>query len=243
VLLDAAARPEFQAVVARLRAGETVATEINDRRVQIAGLFVMGPSFGIDGSVVTSSDNFLRLFPSRPRRQIDYGLVQLAAGADPIAVRDRLRALLPQDVVVYTQEEFVLRELAYWNAATPIGFVFGFGAIIGLVVGTVIVYQILFSDVSDHLAEYATLRAIGYSNGYIARVVIQQALILAVLGFGLGVLAALRLYAVAREATKLPMELTAERAAAVLLATIVMCAVSGFLALRRVRRLDPAEVF
>ena len=142
-----------------------------------------------------------------------------------------------------TRDDFVTREIGYWNAATPIGFVFTFGAIIGIVVGTVIVYQILFSDVSDHLAEYATLRAIGYSNGYISRVVIQQAMILAVLGFGLGMLAALRLYEVTRHATKLPMELTFERALTVLGATIAMCAFSGVLALRRVRKLDPAEVF
>ncbi len=243
VLFDAASRPEFGAVVEHVRKGETVTTEINDRQIRVAGLFELGPSFGIDASVFTSSANFLRLFPARPRHQIDYGLVRLVAGADTLAVRDRLRALLPQDVRVLTQDEFVASELAYWKSATPIGFVFSFGAIIGFIVGTVIVYQILFSDVSDHLAEYATLRAIGYSNAYVSSVVIQQALVLAILGFGLGTLATLRLYAVARDATKLPMELTVARAGAVLAATIVMCAISGFLALRRVRTLDPAEVF
>lgn len=243
VLLDAASRPEFRSAIEHLRAGETVATEINDRRIQVAGLYVMGPSFGIDAGVLTSEDNFLRLFPSRSRHQIDYGLLRLADGADPIAVRDRLRALLPQDVKVFTPEEFIEHELAYWRSATPIGFVFTFGSVIGFIVGTVIVYQILFSDVSDHLAEYATLRAIGYSNGYVSGVVIQQALILGVLGFAVGVVAAIQLYGVAREATKLPMELTTERALVVLAATIVMCAFSGFLALRRVRKLDPAEVF
>lgn len=243
VLLDAASRPELHAAIEHVRAGATVTTEVNDRRIQVAGLFVMGPSFGIDASLLTSGDNFLRLFPSRSRHQIDYGLVRLADGADPLAVRDRLRALLPQDVRVFTRDEFVEHELAYWRSATPIGFVFTFGSVIGFIVGTVIVYQILFSDVSDHLAEYATLRAIGYSNGYVSRVVIQQALILGVLGFGLGVAAANQLYGVARDATRLPMELTTERAFVVLVATIVMCAFSGFLALRRVRTLDPAEVF
>lgn len=243
VVIDADARPEFQAVVKRVRAGASVTTEINERQIRVAGLFTMGPSFGVDCGIITSTDNFLRLFPNRSRHQIDYGLVRVADGADPTAVRDRLRALLPQDVLVLNQDEFIARELAYWNSATPIGFVFAFGAIIGFIVGTVIVYQILFSDVSDHLAEYATLRAIGYSNGYVSRVVIQQALVLALLGFGLGVLAAIQLYGVTRNATKLPMQLTPERAITVLIATIVMCAISGFLALRRVRKLDPAEVF
>ena len=243
VLFDDAARPEYGPIPAHVRAGEPVRTEINDREIHVGGLFTVGTSFGIDASLLTSADNFLRIFPNRPRNSIDLGLIRVVPGVDPAAVRDRLRALVPEDVIVMTRQDFIARETAYWNAATPIGFVFTFGSIIGLVVGTVIVYQILFSDVSDHLAEYATLRAIGYSNGYVSRVVVQQALILAVLGYALGTLAAVQLYGVTRNATKLPMELTPSRAGVVLVATIVMCAFSGFLALRRVRTLDPAEVF
>lgn len=243
LLYDTASRPEQGPVAARIRAGQVVTTEANDRTIRIGGLFTLGTSFGIDANMVTSEDNFLRLFPARKRTQINLGLVRVNAGVDPVRVRDELRALLPSDVLVMTRNDFTTREIAYWNSAQPIGFVFAFGAIIGFVVGTVIVYQILFSDVSDHLAEYATLRAIGYSNGYISRVVVQQALILAVLGYGLGTLATLRLYALTRHATNLPIELTTQRAVTVLIATIAMCAISGLLALRRVRKLDPAEVF
>jgi putative ABC transport system permease protein len=243
VLFDGASRPEYGEIADHFRAGEPVTTEINDRQIRVGGIFTLGTSFGIDASLFTSADNFLRIFPARPRNSIDLGLVRVTPGVDPAAVRDRLRALVPEDVIVMTRADFIERETDYWNAATPIGFVFTFGSIIGLVVGTVIVYQILFSDVSDHLAEYATLRAIGYSNGYVSRVVVQQALILAVFGYVIGMLAAVQLYGVTRNATRLPMELTLERAVGVLLATIAMCAFSGFLALRRVRMLDPAEVF
>jgi putative ABC transport system permease protein len=243
VLYDDASRPEQGPIAARVRAGEAVTTEVNDRTIRVGGLFTLGTSFGIDASLLTSEDNFLRLFPSRPRTQISLGLIRVADGVDPVRVRDDLRALLPKDVLVLTKADFIARELAYWSSATPIGFVFAFGAIIGFVVGTVIVYQILFSDVSDHLAEYATLRALGYSNGYVSRVVVQQALILAVLGYAFGTLATIRLYALTRHATHLPIELTTERALGVLVATIVMCAISGLLALRRVRTLNPAEVF
>lgn len=243
VLFDAGSRPELGPIAARVRAGDTVVTEANHRTIQVAGLYTLGTSFGIDAGMVTSEDNFLRLFPNRQRTQIDLGLIRVKPGVDPVAVRDSLRALLPHDVLVMTRDDFIARELAYWNKATPIGFVFAFGSIIGFIVGTVIVYQILFSDVSDHLAEYATLRAIGYSNGFVSRVVVQQALILAVLGYALGTLATIRLYEVTRNATRLPIELTTERAVGVLIATIVMCAISGLLALRKVRKLDPAEVF
>ena len=243
VLFDAGSRPEHGPIAERFAAGDKIETEVNDRHVTVGGLYTMGTSYGIDAGILTSGPNFLRLFPNRRKNQIDLGLIRLEPGADPIAVRDRLRALLPEDVLVMTKADFIARETAYWNQATPTGFVFGFGAVMGFVVGTIIVYQILFADVTEHLPEYATLRAIGYSSRYLSGVVVQQALILAVLGYIPGVLVALELYHLAQRATKVPMALTPERAIGVLVATIVMCALSGLLALRRVRRLDPAEVF
>jgi putative ABC transport system permease protein len=243
VLFDAASRPEFGPVAERFAADGTVVTEINDREVRVAGLFEVGPSFGIDGTVITSDDNWLRLFPDRPRDEIALGLVRLAPGIDPVAARERLRAELPRDVLVLTRADFIARETAYWNGATPIGYIFAFGAIMGFVVGAIIVYQILFADVSEHLNEYATLRAIGYPGRFVAGIVMQEAVILALLGFLPGVGAAAWLYGLAAGATRLPLHLTAGRTAMVLALTLAMCAISGFLALRKVRRLDPAEVF
>lgn len=242
-LFDARSRPEHGPVADHIRAGETVITEVNDREVHIVGVFEMGTSFGLDASLLTSDTNFLRLFPSRARDRIDLGLVQLDGTVAPEVVRDRLRALLPDDVLVLTRAEFVARERAYWNSATPIGYVFAFGAVIGFVVGAIIVYQILFADVTDHLREYATLRAIGYSNRFIAGIVAQEAVILAIAGFFPGVAVTVWLYAKAGAATHLPLYLTWERAVLVFLLALAMCVLSGILALRKVRRLDPAEVF
>jgi len=243
VLFDLASRPEFGPVAVEWREDRRIQTEINDRTMTVVGLVEIGPSFGIDGTVLTSIDNWLRLFPERPRNQIQLGLVTLKSHVDPVAARDRLRQQVAPDVLVMTKADFAARERAYWNGATPIGYVFAFGAIMGLVVGAIVVYQILFADVSEHLREYATLRAIGYRNRFVSGIVLQQAGILAVLGFlpGLGVSWAL--YAQAAEATRLPLHLTSGRVAAVFLLTLVMCAVSGLLALRKVRRLDPADVF
>jgi DevC protein len=243
VLFDALSRPEHGPVAEQIRAGLPVVTEVNDREIRVAGVFEMGTSFGIDASLLTSDTNFLRLFPARPRDRIDLGLVQLDGSAPPELVRDRLRALLPEDVLVMTRQDFVARELAYWDAATPIGYVFAFGAVMGFVVGAIIVYQILFADVSDHLHEYATLRAMGYSNRFVAGIVVQEAVILAVLGYLPGVLVTVWLYDRAGAATRLPLGLTWERALAVFALTLVMCGLSGLLALRKVRALDPAEVF
>jgi putative ABC transport system permease protein len=243
VLFDAASRPEFGPVASRFGADGPLVTEVNDREVKVVGLFEIGPSFGIDGTILTSDDNWLRLFPERAREDIQLGLVRLQPGADPGALRDQLREYLPKDVLVLTRADFIARETAYWAGATPIGYIFAFGAVMGFVVGAIIVYQILFADVSEHLNEYATLRAIGYSSRFVSGVVMQEAVILAVLGYLPGMAAAASLYGLAAGATRLPLELTAPRALVVFALTLGMCALSGFLALRKVRRLDPAEVF
>jgi putative ABC transport system permease protein len=243
VLFDRGARPEFGPVAEHIEAGDPVVTEINDREVEVVGLFEMGTSFGIDGSVITSDDNWLRLFPERPRSEIQLGLIRLHDGQDADRVRDALEAYLPDDVLVMTKQQFVQREKDYWNAATPIGYVFAFGAIMGFVVGAIIVYQILFADVSEHLHEYATLRAIGFKNRFVSGIVLQEAVILAVLGYLPGVAAAWWLYGKAAAATNLPLYVNQERAVTVFVMTLSMCAVSALLAVRKVRRLDPAEVF
>jgi len=243
ILFDALSRPEFGPVAESFRAGEEIVTEINDREVSVVGLYEMGTSFGIDGSFMTSEDNWLRLFPDRPRNQIQLGLIRLREGADHDAVRDRLREYLPKDILVMTKADFVQRETDYWNSATPIGYIFAFGAIMGFVVGAIIVYQILFADVSEHLNEYATLRAMGYANRFLSGIVIQQAVILGILGYIPGVIAVHWLYGKAAAATNLPLYITQDRAITVLVMTLAMCAISALLALRKVRRLDPADVF
>jgi putative ABC transport system permease protein len=243
VLYDRASRPEYGSIAAHFEAGQRVLTELGDRRIEVAGLFELGTSFGIDGSVITSDLNFLRLFPNRSPSAIDLGLVELEPGVDPDAVRDVIAAGIPRDVEVLTRAGFIAREKAYWDSSTPIGYVFLFGVIMGLVVGGVIVYQILFSDVSEHLREYATLKAMGYPNAYLVSVVLQESIILALLGYVPGVVLTLGLYSVSGAATGLPLQLTAERAVFVLILTLAMCCISGALALRKVRSADPAEVF
>jgi len=243
VLFDRGSRPEFGPVAEQVAAGEAVVTEINDREIAVVGLFEMGTSFGIDGTVITSDDNWLRLFPERPRNEIQLGLIRLREGSDADRIRDALAAYLPNDVLVLTRQQFVERETDYWNAATPIGYIFAFGAIMGFVVGAIIVYQILFADVSEHLNEYATLRAIGFRNRFVSGIVLQQAVILAVLGYLPGMAIVWWLYGRAAAATNLPLYITQDRAVTVFLLTLAMCAISALMALRKVRRLDPAEVF
>ncbi len=243
VLFDSGSRKEFGAVADTVENAGRLVTEVNDREIAVVGLYTLGTSFGIDGSIVTSDDNWLRLFPNHARDEIELGLIRLKPGADPVRVRDALRDRLPKDVLVMTKADFVAREKKYWNSATPIGYIFAFGAIMGFVVGAIIVYQILFADVADHLTEYATLRAMGYPNRFVAGIVVQQAAILALLGYLPGLGAVAWLYGKASAATQLPLHVTLDRALTVFAMTLLMCALSALLAVRKLRSIDPADVF
>jgi putative ABC transport system permease protein len=243
VIFDRRGRDEYGPVREMLDSGQQVSAEINDRRVSIASMYEVGTSFGLDGGIITSDLNFLRILPTRKRSAIDFGLIKLQPGQDAAEVRARIVAQIPQDVRVLTRQEFMDLEIQYWNKTTPIGYIFAFGAVMGLIVGLIIVYQILFADVQDHLKEYATLKAMGYTHGYLRNVVLQQAVLLAVLGFLPGMGIAHLVFTRGADATRLPLEMSTGSALSVFALTVTMCAVSGILALRKLRAADPAEVF
>lgn len=243
VLFDERSRPEFGPIAERFRAGEVVETEVAGTRVRVAGLVNLGPSFGADGNMITSRETFLELMPSTPPGSIELGLIRLVRGADAQATAERLRGRLPEDVRVFTKAEFEEFEKTYWRTSTAIGFIFTLGAAMGFVVGCVIVYQILHSDVSDHLPEYATLMAMGYPLPSLLRVVGREGLLLAMLGYLPAYAAGLGLYALVRSGTRLPVYMNLDRALVVLVMILVMCLASAALAMRRLADADPAEIF
>ncbi|MEQ8383768.1 MAG: ABC transporter permease DevC [Coleofasciculus sp. A1-SPW-01] len=243
VLFDQASRGEYQDMITRIQQGESPTTEIGQRTVTIAGLFQVGASFADDGALITSDQNFLRLFPKRDAGSVSLGLIRLHPGYEPEQVRDALAARLPEDVQVLTSQGYVDFEIAYIQSRSPIGFVFGLGTVMGLIVGTVIVYQVLSTDVNSHLAEYATFKAMGYRNTYLLGVIFEEALILSVLGFIPGLAIALAAYQVTAAATALPLAMPLSRTIFVLLLTFVMCGASGAIATRRLQAADPADIF
>ncbi|OYD94707.1 ABC transporter [Nostoc sp. 'Peltigera membranacea cyanobiont' 210A] len=243
VLFDQAGRPEYGTVADIFKKTGKFDTELNSKAVFVKGLFTDGASFAADGNVITSDSTFLQLFPERKPDRIEVGLITLKPDADPEKVRSQLVNGLPQDVRVLTPEEFAKVERTYWEEGTGIGFIFGLGTGVGFIVGIVIVYQILYSDVSDHLPEYATLKAMGYTDNYLLGVLIQEALLLAVLGFLPGFFLSFGLYQVTYAATMLPIFMKMERAIQVWILTVIMCSVSGAIAMRKLRAADPADVF
>ena len=146
-------------------------------------------------------------------------------------------------LLILTIGEMIGQEQAFWQNHTPIGQIFRLGVILGFVVGLVICYQVLSSDIRDHLAEYATLKAIGYDNTFLVQVVCRQALWLALLGFASGTLFAGAVYAYLRTWTGLPMQMDPSTVGCVLILTLVMCLSSAYFAIRKLLEADPAELF
>ena len=243
VLFDRISRQEFGPIAQMVEQGQSVSTEVGVRRIEVRGLFSMGASFAADGNLVTSDLNFIRLFPNRKLGEIDIGLIKLTPNSDPEIISKLIGQYLPNDVQVFTKQEYIAYEKAYWQKRTAIGFVFRFGVIMGFIVGLVIVYQIIYTDVADHLAEYATLKAMGYQDIYFFTLVIQQALLLAILGYIPGIACSLFLYTSARNATMLPILMTIPRAVTVLGLTVLMCCVSGAIAMGKLQEADPADIF
>jgi putative ABC transport system permease protein len=169
---------------------------------------------------------------------------QVQKAKDQLTPEDfKIEDITVDDIRILTAEGFINFERTYWQRGTAIGFIFTLGTIMGFIVGIVIVYQILYTDVSDHLAEYATLKAMGYSNFYLSKIVLQEAFVLSILGFIPGFIVCIGLYALTRNATRLPLDMTMERGIQVLILTTIMCTISGAVSLRKVQSADPAEIF
>jgi putative ABC transport system permease protein len=243
LLFDQDSSGEYQETIAKVTQGKLVTTEIQGRKIAIKGLYKIGSSFIADGSVVTSDQNFLRIYKDRIAGQVSIGLITLKPGYDSTTVAAKMRSQLPKDIKVFTLKEFVAAERAYTETGTSIGFIFSFGVVVGFLVGLIIVYQILFADVSDHLPEYATLKAMGYSDLYFLSVVFQESIILAIAGFIPSYLIAIVLYEFIKGATGLLLVLTISLSGQVLVLTIIMCIVSGGIATQKLRSADPADVF
>jgi putative ABC transport system permease protein len=241
-LFDEASRPEFGPIAQLLSRGP-VLTEINDRALTLRGTFRLGGSFASDGNVIVSDNNFFRIFAGRVPEQIDLGVIRLKAGVDPLKVQKTLGQRVSKDVYLFTFAEMQQHEFDYWQKNVPVGFIFGFGTLMGLVVGMIIVYQILFTDISTHMNQYATLTAMGYTFQYLLMVVLASSLILAVLGFVPGTLLAWVLYQVVEVNIFLPMPMPLVKMLSIFAMILVMCVMSGVLAMQKLRSVDPAEMF
>lgn len=248
VLFDRSSRKEFGPVAALINQNTVVEIELGNRsqgnrKVEVSGLFKLGTSFGADGNLITSHLNFLRIFDRRQKGLIEVGAITLKSNSNVQQVVEQIQEYLPGDVRILSKDDFVQFEKTYWQSSTAIGFVFDLSVGMAIIVGIVVVYQILYTNVTDYLPEYATLKAIGYTHTYLLLLVFQEAMILAIIGYIEGIIFALISYYFSRNSTSLPIEMTWVRAITVFLVTGIMCFTAGAIAVQKLREADPADIF
>ena len=250
VLVDKQSHPEFGPAngvkFSELDIGR--ASELSGKQVQITGLFSMGAGLAANGAAILSKQGFARIVPGSHDSRVSFGLVKLKEGESPTQVVQQIRSRLQIDetetsVQILIRDQVIQQELDRWLGETPIGFIFTLGVLIAFVVGAAIVYMVLGNDVSNRLHEYATLRAMGYSNFYMGLTVLKQAGYLAMFSYVPAMLLALALYLLTSKLANLTMEMNKERALFVLLMTLGMCGFSGVLAMRKLWKAEPAELF
>lgn len=243
-IIDRRTRHAPKGLFATIDGGQPYRFEVKGRTLTVNSTFTLGGGFTTDGYLVVSDQTFMKHFPSRVAGAPNHILVRIADGANRSQVIAELKAILPDyDAVVRTIEEAVAKDQGFQTTQRPVGIVFGFGILIGVLVGIVIVYQVLATDVADHIREYATFKAMGYPQSFFLGIVFEEAIILAVLGFVPGVLLAMLLYAFVANVTGLPLSMNAWRPVIVLLGTIAMCSLSGAIATRRLARANPADLY
>jgi putative ABC transport system permease protein len=214
--------------------------EIREQKVEVRAVTRGIRSFTTTPYVFTTADR-ARAYTGVSPSKITFLLVRVAPGVDVDSVRRRLKDNLG-DVDVLTPTEFRDRSSSFWLFDTGAGFALFAGALLGMIVGTVIVAQTLYSSTKDHLNEFATLRAMGSSRTYIHKVIICQALISAVIGFVLATVIGLAVVAATAD-TALPIVMTPALTFGLFAATVVMCVISAIAAIVQVTRIDPSMVF
>jgi putative ABC transport system permease protein len=216
--------------------------ELNGKAATVLGGFRMLRGFAADGMVICTDGNFVKFCDYGSTETINFGLLKVRPGAVDAAVRE-LRSILPDDVQALSRSAVRAREEDHWVNQTSTGKLFAFGVLVAMVVAAVVVYQVLSNDVREHLPEYATLKAMGYSTARLAWIVVEQSLIYMVISFFVGVLIAINVYKATQELAGIPMRLTWENLGVTLLLAVVVGVSTGLLTIGRLRRADPAELF
>lgn len=216
--------------------------EINEKTVTISGQFKLGVSLFSDGCVIMSNDNFFRLTRSNPR-EFNYGFLRVKKGAHLQSVKEKLRRVLPNDVLVFTREEMIQQEQEYFISVKPVGVIFQTGVVVAFIVGVVILFQVLSTDISNRLNEFAILKAMGFKSWFIYGIGIKQALLYALMSYFPALGFAYVVFRVVHALSKMPMDLTLAMALFVFSMSLLMCIISCIMGLQKVRRTDPAELY
>lgn len=240
-----------KAVYGSLNSG--IQAELSGRSVLITDTFPLGSNFVAEGNLIMGDQTFFNLFVSQPSgiagniraspQQVDLGLIKLKSNADIEQVVQALNQELPTDVIVKTKQRLLEEEAKFWIRSTAIGFIFEMGTGLAFVVGIVMVYNVIYTNIDENVPQYGTLRAIGYPRLYLIQVVFLQSMMVAIAGFIPGFWLSVLLCRLISNATGLVLSISSNTVHLVFLLTMSMCLISGFLASQKLRRLDPADVY
>jgi putative ABC transport system permease protein len=217
--------------------------ELNRHAVRLAGGFRLLRGFASDGAALCGDDAFVRLCEYPSREALNFGFLKVRPGVRPETVAERLRAVLPPDVVPQTRDALFERERAHWIDQTSTGKLFSFGVLVAMIVASAVVYQVLSSDIRNHLPEYATLKAMGYGGGALAGIIVAQSLMYMMTAYVVAVIVGDLAYRATQALAGIPMEMTAQSLAIALGLSLAVGLITGGLSLRRLRAADPAELF
>lgn len=237
VLFDLKSRP----IYGDMKIGQNI--EINKLKYTIGGYFKLGPNFSNDGMIMMSDNTWVNTLLGGNGDQIAFGLLRVRAGTDIDSLRTAMRAALPSDTIILTPEEMRVREVRYTTKASPIGAIFGIGLIIGFIIGIIICYQILYNEITDYLPQYATMKAIGFSDRFLTGIIVQEATLLSVVGFIPGLAGSYLLYWIIETNTRIIMHFTTGRILVILLLTMLMCIMAGAIVVKKINKSDPADLF
>lgn len=219
--------------------------ELNGRKVHVIGSFALGPDFENDGTVLVGERTFAQILPNPAGGppEIELGVLKLRPGSDLAGVQQALAASLPAGIAVLTKAQLLELERKFQADVSSAGPIFAMGTLVGFIVGMLISYQIIFTDLSEQMPQYATMKAMGYRTRYLVRVVLEQAGLSAVLGWVPACVVAIVLFHIVANIALLPLYMTLKIAVLSFVLTLGMCLISAVLAVRRVIAADPAEVF
>ncbi len=236
---------QTRAIFGPLDTGRVI--ELGGHKVTIGGRYTLGTGFLGLAVALASEETFFGIFGTgprpRPRDTVNLGLVTLKPGADPDKVAGALRGVLPDDMQVLTRDELAANEVAFWTTKTGTGLIFGSGLIVAFVVGIMILYQTLATQITRQLPQFAMLKAIGHTNRLLEAIVLIEAMLVMLAAFLPAVGVSLWVYSVIRAQTLLPVTMTPLQLAGVFAVAVFMSAISAMLSLVRLRRADPAEIF
>ena len=252
ILVDASSRPRFLGAENKVPFGQQhlgLEIELNGVACQVADLFEIGTGLASDGATMVHQEQFFEMVPGYTSRDVSLALITLRPGTDPEIAKRQIEALFANSgagvnpIEIQTRQQLEQREIKYWQKGTPIGFIFTAGALVAFCVGAIIVYIVLSADITKQIGEYATLKAMGYRDLYLAKTVLQQAFLLAVASYIGALLVSLLLYKVVGDLAKLPITMNWIRMLFVFASSLLMSFLSAMIAMQKLRQADPADLF